>query len=121
MKSVLEAYHHEHYQTNTAISLPLLQRAIDDGPYTDAVETELTAFGTVFGDLLGDALHMQWICYTDEEGTDLALRYGGSTIVSFPRSMIIKRIENDEEIDLQHLFNEIAKKLQEMIASGEYK
>lgn len=104
----------------TQRDIPLLQRILDSGPYTDNAEGELLALGTTLGDLLGRALGMTWVRFTDEHGDDLGLRYADTSIVIFPRDMIIKRVENDEQPDLQHIYTGIISEVQELVASGQF-
>src|SRR5262249_37567151 len=91
--------------TATAADLSLLQKILDGGPYTDSPEGELIALGTSLGDLLAQALNMKWVRYSDEYGSDLALRYEKTSIAIFPRDMIVKRVENGEDPDLQDLYD----------------
>jgi hypothetical protein len=106
--------------TGAPSDVETLQRILDGGPHSESPADELVALGTSLGDLLGQAIGMQWVRFTDEHGTDLGLRYAKSTIVIFPRDMIVKRVEDGEEVDLQHLYDGVVEKVQEMIASGEY-
>lgn len=120
-KSVLEARYPELAWTGEDVhDLQVLQRILDGGPYTDEVEGELVALGSVFGDILSRALNMQWARMTDENGSDLALRYQQSTIMIFPQHMVLKRIEREEHPDFAHLYQGVTNQIRKMIASGEY-
>lgn len=107
--------------TGMPSDIEVLQRIVNGGPYTDSAEHILVALGTSLGDLLGRALDLQWVRYADEHGIDLGLRYGQTSIVIFPRDMIIKRIEDGERPDLQELYDGVLREIQQLLASGEYR
>lgn len=106
--------------TGTEDDLSLLQKIFENRPYTEYPEIELIALGTAFGDLLAKMLDMNWTCYSDDSGPEFCLRYGERMIVTFPRNMIIKRVERDEEPDFTHLYRGVVQQIQKMIASNEY-
>ena len=81
----------------------------------------LVAFGTVLGDALCGSLSMQWVRVDDDYGSDLALRLGDTSLTVFPRDMVVKRVEQDEHPDLQHLHDGVVEAIQRLDASGEYK
>jgi len=102
----------EHYTSEilkgSTEDLRVIQLVLDEGPYTEFPGSELVALGTAFGDVLAQEVGLHWVRYTDEEGTDLALRYRESSIVVFPRSMILKRLERGEgPPDLTFMFEQL--------------
>ena len=119
--AVAEAHFAECALTGTAADLPLMQRIFENGPYTDDAVAEVVALGTALGDVIAHTLGMDWVRYSDDDGVDLALRYRNTSIVVFPRSMILKRLERDEEPDIPHLHDEVCSHVREMISSGEYR
>ena len=62
--------------------------------------------------LLGDAfvleLGMEWVTVEDEHGRDPAVRVPGTSTLLFPLTMISKRVERGEAVDVFDLFNGIA-------------
>lgn len=119
--AVLDARFPGTYLIGTPSDIEVLQRILQGGPYTDSAEGELVALGTSFGDLLSRALQLKWVRYTDEHGTDIGLQYRYTSIMVFPRDMLIKRVEADEEVDLQHLYDGVLREVQRLVASGEYR
>ncbi|HKA06951.1 MAG TPA: DUF3806 domain-containing protein [Gemmataceae bacterium] len=119
--SVLEVRFPKKRLTGTAADISLLQKILDGGPYTDSAEGELVALGTSLGDLLAQALNLRWVRYSDEYGSDLALRYEKTSIAIFPRDMIVKRVENGEDPDLQDLYDGVIREVKQLIASGDYR
>jgi hypothetical protein len=117
--AVLEEYHPQQSLRGTREDLPILQLVLDGGPYSDDPEGELVALGATLGDLLALELGMSWVRVSDDEGEELALKFEDTSIVAFPRDMIIKRVERgEEEIDLTFMFAELAREIRHMISSG---
>jgi len=120
LPAVIEAHYPGRRLSNTPFDLPNMQEILNGGPYTDSPVGELIALGTVLGDLIADRLDFHWVRYSDEQGVDLALRYGETSIVVFPRGMITKRIEDGEDPDLQKLFDGLVDKVEDLLASREF-
>jgi hypothetical protein len=107
--------------TGTQADLVLMQRVLDAGPYTEDATAEVVALGTALGDVIARTTGTHWVRYSDEEGVDLALRYGETSIVVFPRSMLLKRLERNEDPDVRYLHDQVCASIQDMLAKGEYK
>ena len=97
------------------------QSALDGRLLGPLSEATLEAFGTVLGDALCCSLGMRWVRVDDDYGSDLALRLGDTSLTVFPRDMIVKRVEQDEHPDIQHLHDGVVEAIQRLDASGEYK
>jgi hypothetical protein len=121
VSAAVEALYPGTVLTGTPSDIEVLQRILDGGPYIDSAEHILVALGTSLGDLLGRALDMPWVRYTDEHGIDLGLRYGQTSIVIFPRDMVIKRVEDGEQADLQHIYSGVMREIQQLVTSGDYR
>ena len=95
-------------------------RAILDADTYSADDTyELQCLGIVLGDAFVQDMGMQWVIVTDEYGTDPALRDPNSrSILIYPLTMISKRIERGEQVDVFDLFNGIAAEIEQMRADG---
>lgn len=70
--------------------------------------------GIAFGDALVQSLGLDWDVYEDEEGRTPALFMTGTPIVLFPQTMISRRIEDGETVDVYELFTEVEKRLLEI-------
>lgn len=105
----------------TSEDVEVLQQVLDGGSQSDPYEAELVALGTCLGDLLASALHLEWCRCDDEYGIDLGLRYQQTSLIVFPRDMIIKRVEREEQVDLQMLYDGSIHEVQRLIDSGEYR
>ena len=94
--------------TGTRSDIPTLHSLLDQGPYTDNAENELIIYGTLFGDILAKELGLHWVVVKDESGSDFALQYQDRQIFVFPKDMIVKRVERNEDFDLEHMLEELA-------------
>ena len=97
----------DNYKTSAG-KLGLL-RAIIEGDVFGADETyEWQCCGIVLGDVFVAELGMEWVFVEDSYGRDPALVVPGTSILLFPLTMISKRIEQGEDLDVFDLFNGIA-------------
>jgi hypothetical protein len=87
--------------------LYLLQGILDQKFYSKDETMELQSLGITFGDALLQKLGLEWMEVEDEYGIDPALSQKNTSVLLFPLTMISKRIENDEEINIVELFNGI--------------
>jgi hypothetical protein len=89
--------------TKTVADLQVLQRLIDDKVFNKTQTYELQSLGIAFGDVLENELPLRWVMVTDEYGTDPTLRFKGTTVQINALTMISKRIEKDEKVNLSEL------------------
>jgi len=89
--------------TGTKSDLPLLRRLIDDKVLTKPQTYELQCLGVAFGDVLTSELPLRWMMVTDEYGTDPTLRFKKTTVQINALTMISKRVERDEHVDVSEL------------------
>jgi hypothetical protein len=54
----------------------------------------------------------------DEYGRDPALRYKDTTLLVFPQTMISKRIEDGEGVDVRELFDGLRERVEEIRAEN---
>jgi len=89
--------------TQTAADLHVLQQLIDDRAFNKSQTYELQSLGVAFGDVLSSELPLRWAIVTDEYGTDPTLRFKSTTVQINALTMISKRIERDEGVNLGQL------------------
>jgi hypothetical protein len=89
--------------TKTVKDLPVLQRLIDHKVFSKTQTYELQSLGIAFGDVLASELPLRWVMVTDEYGTDPTLRFKGTTVQINALTMISKRVEKDEKVNLSDL------------------
>ena len=80
----------------------------------------LQALGIAFGDALAQSLLLDWVTVEDEYGCDPALNWPGTSIYSYPMTVISKRIAQNEQVIAQDLFIAQCSMLNEMAFSGRY-
>jgi hypothetical protein len=66
---------------------------------------ELQCLGIVLGDVFVQDMGMEWIMVEDDYGRDPAVRLPNTSIILFPMTMISKRIERGEKVDVFELYN----------------
>ncbi|MBI3476879.1 MAG: DUF3806 domain-containing protein [Acidobacteria bacterium] len=89
--------------SRTKRDLPILQRLIDDKVFKKSQTYELQSLGVVFGDVLASELPLRWVMITDEFGTDPTLRFKNTSTNINVLTMISKRVERDEPVDVSLL------------------
>jgi Domain of unknown function (DUF3806) len=89
--------------TRTKKDLPTLQKLIDDAVFKKSQTYELQSLGVAFGDVMASELPLHWAIITDEFGSDPTLRFKNTTINVNALTMISKRVERDERVDLARL------------------
>jgi len=98
--------------------LSLLQGILDNGYYQKNQTMELQSLGVTFGDALQQTLDLEWVEVEDEYGVDPALRHRDvvtyKNILLFPLTMLSKRIENGETVDVGDLFRNICDQIKEI-------
>lgn len=96
--------------------IPILHSLLSKGPFGADAASELTVFGTVFGEILATEIPMSWVVFQDEHGSDFALQYQDRDLFVFPRDMILKRVEKGEDvksINLEVMLEDIRKTVQD--------
>ena len=74
---------------------------------------KLQSLGITFGDALAQEVGLEWVFVEDEYGRDPALRLKGTSVLLFPMTMISKRIERGEDVDVYDLFGKALKGIEE--------
>ena len=69
---------------------------------------KLQRLGVVLGDAFVLDLGMEWVMVEDAHGRDPAVRLPGTSIILFPLTMISKRMERGQKVDVFELFNGVA-------------
>ena len=94
-------------------------RAILQADVFNADQTyELQCLGIVLGDVYVQDLGMEWVMVEDEYGRDPAVRLPGTSIILYPLTMISKRIERGEQVDVFELYNGVAAEVEKLKAQG---
>lgn len=106
------------YET-AAGKLGTIRGLLEAGVFDNDQTYELQCLGIVLGDAFVQELGMEWVMVMDECGRDPAVRLPGTSILLFPLTMISKRVERGEDVDIFELFNGVAAQVEELSASPE--
>ena len=82
----------------------LLQEIIDSKEIGIEETVKLQCLGTYFGQAIIDHTGWDWKVYEDEYGSDLAIQVPHKRAWIFPVTIISKRIEDGEEVNVLELF-----------------
>ncbi|MEM1449253.1 MAG: DUF3806 domain-containing protein [Planctomycetota bacterium] len=88
--------------------LGTIRAILDAGVFRPEQTYELQCLGVLLGDAFVLELGMEWVTVEDEHGRDPAVRVPGTSTLLFPLTMISKRVERGEAVDVFDLFNGIA-------------
>ncbi|MBN1265808.1 MAG: DUF3806 domain-containing protein [Anaerolineales bacterium] len=99
--------------------LEYIQRILDDSLLDPDQTYELQSLGIVFGQVLASQTGFEWIIVDDEYGRDPALILEDTSILLFPLTMISKRVEQGEEVDVLALYNRTLEQVEELYESAE--
>ncbi|KPJ92275.1 MAG: hypothetical protein AMJ53_09715 [Gammaproteobacteria bacterium SG8_11] len=105
------------YQT-PAGKLGTLRALLAANVFSKSQTYELQSLGIVLGDTFVQEMGFHWVIVEDEFGRDPAIRYKDTSIILYPLTMISKRIENGQTVDVFELFNGAAAKVEELIEQG---
>ena len=75
-----------------------------------ALEYRFSFFGQVFA----NETPLRWVIVKDEFGRDPALEVPGTSIRIFPLTMISKRVEQGEAVDVAELYHATLKRVEEL-------
>jgi hypothetical protein len=77
---------------------------------------ELQSMGIVLGDVFVQDMGFHWVMVKDEHGRDPAVKYKQTSVILYPMTMISKRVERGEPVDVFDLYNGVAASAKEIIA-----
>jgi hypothetical protein len=94
----------EKYKT-AAGKLGTIRAILEGNIFKPDHKYELQCLGIVLGDVFVQDLGMEWIMVEDDYGRDPAVRLPNTTIILYPMTMISKRIDRGEKVDVFELYN----------------
>lgn len=101
--------------TGSIEDLDRLQEVIDSGVLSAEKQAELqslgVAFGKVFNNLNSD---YSWVMIHDELGRAPALRYLNSNLLLYPQTLLSKRVQNRESVDVRDIYESLQIQLAEV-------
>lgn len=99
----------------TTGDLELIQTVLDrnlvGGESTYSLQALGMAFGKVF---VNENAGYDWWMVEDEYGRDPAIRYEKTSLLAFPLTMISKRIEDGERVDIIEMYQGLRERLEDL-------
>ena len=71
--------------------------------------------GVVFGEVFVEDMGFHWILVEDEFGRDPAIRFEDTSVIAYALTMISKRVERGEPVDVFDLYNGVAGEMSRLI------
>lgn len=96
----------------------LIQNIVDSGEIPVSETVQLQCLGTYLGQAIVEKTGWDWKVVEDEYGTDLAIQVPDKQAWMFPVTMISKRIEDGELVDVLDLFKGIVPLAKNVDADG---
>jgi hypothetical protein len=87
--------------------LKKIQEVVDRKIIKNGDVAQWQALGVVFGDVLAAELDLNWVSYQDDLGSSKALRWKKTENYVFPVTMLSKRVQYKEKVDVFALFEQI--------------
>ena len=99
--------------------LERLQKILDTKQIEPEAAQTLHALGLTFGKifLLGNE-GFDWWMVEDEYGRDVCIRYKETTLLTFPQTMISKRIEDGKPVNIIEMYSGLVEKIQDLISEN---
>lgn len=94
--------------------LYLLDVILKSGWMEKQETAKLQSLGITFGDVIVQDMSFIWIEVEDEYGTDPALLLPDTTVIIFPMTMISKRVEKGESVDIYELYERLKEDISEI-------
>lgn len=96
--------------------LDLLQRALDSGDIASDDTVDLQSLGVPFGQLfINNNPGFNWWMVEDEIGRAPCIRYKETDLLLYPLTLISKRVEDGELVNIRKLFENLSQQLQQVI------
>ena len=98
--------------------LALLDHIIRAGWIAKTETWKLQSLGITLGDIFVQDLGLNWVTVEDEYGRDPAIQLPGTSILLFPLTLISKRIERGEDVDIRDLYAGLRQMISEQRMAG---
>lgn len=105
------------YQT-VAGKLGAIRAVLEGCTFRSDQTFELQGLGIILGDALSAEMGLVWKMLEDQYGTSPCLVAEGTSVVLYPQTMISKRIERGEAVDVFDLFNSVCDQIEDLKARG---
>lgn len=101
--------------TGDELEFSRIQQVLDSGTVEPEATYSLQALGIAFGKVfVENTPDYDWWMVEDEYGRDPAIRFKATTLLAFPQTMISKRIEEGEAVDVAELYRNLRERLDDL-------
>lgn len=102
-------------------TMSFIQKMIDEKVFQMENTYELHSLGIALGDYIQYKYNdFHWAVIRDEYGRDIYLQYKTLALTIFPMTMISKRVEDGDKINVAELVSNLLEKINELIKSGDF-
>lgn len=102
-------------------TMSFIQKMIDEKVFQIENAYELHSLGIALGDYIQYKYNdFHWAVIRDEYGRDICLQYKTLALTIFPMTMISKRVEDGDNINVAELVNDLLEKINELIKSEDF-
>lgn len=115
LRNFIDRFGTEFRMTRQPADIPTLQSLLEISPFSSGDEDALITLGGAFGDVIAETLSLDWVIVEDEYGSDFAIKHPTKMVVAFPLTMILKQVEQGEEINLTELYHGVVEALRQQI------
>jgi hypothetical protein len=102
----------------SAGKLGLLRALLEAKVFKPSQTYQLQCMGIVLGDVFVEDMGFHWVMVRDQNGSDPAIQYKQTSVILYPLTMISKRIERGDTVDVFALYNGIAAQAKKLIREG---
>lgn len=98
----------------TANKLRVVATILENGWVKAEDTVKLQCLGVTLGDALAEAVGLDWVTFSQDDEQWPGLRYKDTSLFIHPVTMISKRVEAGEAVDVIELFRRIAYQIEEL-------
>lgn len=99
--------------------LSAIQMVLDPNKIEQEATYSLQALGMAFGKVfIQNHDNFDWWMVEDEYGRDPAIRYKETTLLVFPQTVISKRVEDGEAVNVRALYESLELNVEELVAEN---
>lgn len=99
---------------DTSNKLRVIKTILGNKSVDPSETVKLQCLGVAFGDALAEAVGLDWVTFSLDGDEWPGLRFEETSLFIHPLTMISKRVEAGEEVDILDLFRRLAHQIEEL-------
>lgn len=100
------------------LSAAQVQELYDGLRGKEGIDVARGVIGLAFGELILPQGPFEWVRVSDDHGSETGIGVAGYDLYCYPISMIEKRLEADEGVEIEMLARQTASELKKLVESG---